>query len=197
MLAEVEAAEVLLEWREPGIDIDGFAAWGGNHPDQAEMLKDRKFDEADARTVNRVEAHGLRQPSEGPIKVVGPGVIRAAESAGIPARFALKGGAPMTAHVEKRLQVTLLGAGDEDRHTGLAMREEIPWIRQLGAMRNGDRELTEQHLDLSLEVIGIGVLRHRVLHHIIEHLGGAVFVEVEDPTDDLALVLGGTHRRGP
>ena len=41
----------------------------------------------------------------------------------------------MTAHVEKRLQVTLLGAGDEDRHTGLAMREEIPRIRQLGAMR--------------------------------------------------------------
>ena len=77
------------------------------------------------------------------------------------------------------------------------MREEIPWIRQLGAMRNGDRELTEQHLDLSLEVIGIGVLRHRVLHHIIEHLGGAVFVEVEDPADNFALLAGGIHRRGP
>ena len=197
VLAEVEAAEVLLEWREPGIDIDGFVARGGNHPDQAEMLKDGKFDEADARTVNRVEAHGLRQPSEDPFEVVGPGVIRAGEATGVAAWFALEGGASMPAHVEKRLQVAVLGAGDEDRHTGLAMREEIPWIRQLGAMRNGDRELTEQHLDLSLEVIGIGVLRHRVLHHIIEHLGGAVFVEVEDPTDDLALVLGGTHRRGP
>ena len=32
----------------------------------------------------------------------------------------------MAAHVEKRLQVAVLGAGDEDRHTGLAMREEIP-----------------------------------------------------------------------
>ena len=103
----------------------------------------------------------------------------------------------MTAHVEKRLQVTLLGAGDQDRHTGLVMREEIPRIRQLGAMRNRNREPTEQHLNLSLEVTGIGVLQHRVLHHIIEHLGGAVFVEVEDPTDDLALLIGGTHRRGP
>ena len=75
MLAEVEAAEVLLEWREPGIDIDGFVARGGNHPDQAEMLKDGKFDEADARSVDRVEAHGLRQPSQDPFEVVGPGVI--------------------------------------------------------------------------------------------------------------------------
>jgi hypothetical protein len=24
-----------------------------------------------------------------------------------------------------------------------------------------------------------------------------VFVEVEDPTDDLALLIGGNHRRGP
>ena len=156
-----------------------------------------KLDETGARTVNRVEAHGLRQPSKGPIKVVGPGVIGAAEATGIAAWRALESGAPMTAHVEKRLQVAFLGAGDEDRHTGLAMRGEISRIRQLGAMRDRDRELTEQHLDLSLEVIGIGVLRHRVLHHIIEHLGGVVFVEVEDPTDDLALVVGGAHRGGP
>ena len=197
ILAKVEAAEVLLQRREPGIDIDGFVARGGNHPDQTEMVKDGKFDETGARTVNRVEAHGLRQPSKGPIKVVGPGVIWAAEATGIAAWRALESGAPMTAHVEKRLQVAILGAGDEDRHTGLAMREEISRIRQLGAMSDRDRELTEQHLDLSLEVIGIGVLRHRVLHHIIEHLGGAVFVEVEDPTDDLALLVGGAHRRGP
>ena len=197
MLAEVEAAEVLIQRREPGIDIDGFVALGRNHPDQAEMVKDGKFDEADARTVNRVEAHGLRHPSQGPFEVVSPGVIGAAEATGIAAWFALEGGASMAAHVEKRLQVAILGAGDEDRHTGLTMREEIPRIRQLGAMRDRNRELTEQHLDLSLEVTGIGVLRHRVLHHIIEHLGGAVFVEVEDPTDDLALLIGGAHRRGP
>ena len=63
VLTKVEAAEILLEWRKPGIDIDGFAARGWNHPDQAEMIKDGEFDEADARAVNRVEAHGLRQPS--------------------------------------------------------------------------------------------------------------------------------------
>ena len=85
VLAEVEAAEVLLEWRKPGIDIDGFVARGRNHPDQAEMLKDGKFDEANARSVNRVEAHGLRQPSQGPIEIVGPGVIRAGEATGIAA----------------------------------------------------------------------------------------------------------------
>ena len=84
VLAEVEAAEVLLQRREPGIDIDG--SWRRrNHPDQAEMVKDGKLDETDARTVNRVEAHGLRQPSKGPIKVVGPGVIGAAEATGIAA----------------------------------------------------------------------------------------------------------------
>ena len=46
-------------------------------------------------------------------------------------------------------------------------------------------------------LIGVGVLRHRVLHDVIEHLGGAALVVVEDPTDDFALVIGGIRRCGP
>ena len=61
VLAEVEAAEVLLEWREPGIDIDGFVR-GRNHPDQAEMLKDGKFDEADARRSTELKPTGCGNP---------------------------------------------------------------------------------------------------------------------------------------
>ena len=117
-----------------------------------------KWSKTEVRRGRRPHGQPSRSPRAaatlaGPIEIVGPGVIRAGEGPALPHASA-RGGAPMTAHVEKRLQQAILGAGDEDRHTGLAMRGN-PRIRQLGgcASQSGT---TEQHLNLSLEVTGIG-----------------------------------------
>ena len=95
---------------------------------------------------------------------------------------------------EEGVELALLVAGDEDRHAGLVMGDEVARLGEFGNVGQHDRELAEQHLDLALEPSGVGVVRDRIVHDLGERVGRPALVQIEDLANDLAFFSGDGHR---
>ena len=145
------------------------------------------------RPVNGVEADGLGHTPQVAVEPVGPGVIRARKSASMPARFVLDSCTPMSADVEECLDVTVVSSGDQERHAGVVVGQEIAHCGQLRVMGDDNGEVPEQDVDLLLELIRVGVLVDRVVHDLRQHVREVLIILIEDPADDVALFRTDWH----
>jgi hypothetical protein len=129
-------------------------------------------------------------------QIVGPRMIGARE--GARRAVALRHlGAAMPAHVEKRAQLAVAPAHDEDRHAGLIVGAEGAGRGPQRGEAHQDRMLPEQDLLLAGEMLRIRVDRRVVAPGCIGQARGLAVDVVQQPLHEVDLLLPVHRRRLP
>ncbi|MCY1506611.1 hypothetical protein D9M68_408630 [compost metagenome] len=158
---------------------------GMARPDRAEAFGHWYLGEVQTGTVYALEPIAMGHAAKLPVRVVGPGVVRADEDPVAPGGIAHQLGAAVLADIQEAAQPALLVAGQQQRRQQVAGDEVAR--SDLAGTRHQQR-LAAQHLvPFAAVALFVQVGLHRQGRRRIDAVGDALFHQGQGPLEQLNL----------
>src|SRR5579872_2686562 len=140
---ETEGGEVGRQAAEQRIDIDMPARVGAD-PNQAVFFGHRQLGEPVRRALRRREGALIWPRRQRAVEPVAPAVIRADKVFSAVAAAVGDARAAVAADVEKRAELAVLAAGQQDRYAGIVVRHPVASLWQQCRQTDAKRTLAEE-----------------------------------------------------